>query len=89
MRQEKFLIKLRLVLPELPIKEIKQKLNGDKYFRIKTRIDQNEKQKLWRLESRQLNLSLFKLECIHMVIYLVTSLAVDYDNFGISGEKKF
>ena len=36
--KENFLIKLRLIFPELPVKEIKQKLYRDKYFRIKTRI---------------------------------------------------
>ena len=33
--KKNFLIKLRVNFPELPIHEIKEKLNGKKYFRIK------------------------------------------------------
>ena len=49
--KKNFLIKLRLNFPELPINEIKKKLNSNKYFRIKKRIDQIEKKKIlgsWR-----------------------------------------
>ena len=74
--------------PDLPIAEIK-KLNGDKYFRLKKRINQTEKEKLWSLGEKQLSLSHFRQECILMVIYLVIIGQVDYDNYGISGIEKF
>ena len=38
--KKNFILKLRLNFPDLPIDEIKKKLNGKKYFRIKKRIDQ-------------------------------------------------
>ena len=41
--KKNLLIKLRLNFPELSIDEIKKKLEGKKYFRIKKRIDQIEK----------------------------------------------
>ena len=44
--KKKFLIKLRLNFPELSIDEIQHKLNKNKYFRLKKRIDQFEKEKL-------------------------------------------
>jgi cell division protein FtsI/penicillin-binding protein 2 len=47
--KKNFLIKLRLNFPELPINEIKRKLNQKKYFRIKKRIDQIEKDRFWAL----------------------------------------
>ena len=41
--KKNLLIKLRLNFPELQIDEISKKLNGDKFFRIKKRIDQTQK----------------------------------------------
>ena len=41
--KKKFLNFLRLNFPELPINEIREKINKKKYFRIKKRIDQIEK----------------------------------------------
>ena len=88
--KKNFLIKLRLVLPELPIKEIKQKLNGDKYFRIKTRIDQNEKQKLWRLGEKAIKFEPFQARMYtHGNLFSHIIGQVDYDNFGISGVEKY
>ena len=69
--KKNFLIKLRIIFPDLSPVEIRKKLDGKKYFRIKTRIDQNEKQKLWSLGEKAINLNLFKQECILMVIFSV------------------
>ena len=66
-----------------------KKLNGKKYFRIKKRIDQLEKDKFWALGEKAIKFELFRLECIHMEIYSVISWAVDYDNYGISGVEKY
>ena len=49
-KDKKFLIKLRLNFPELSIDEIQHKLNKNKYFRLKKRIDQVEKENFGRLE---------------------------------------
>ena len=51
--KKNFLIKLRLNFPDLPIDEIKEKLNGKKYFRIKKRIDQIEKEILVSREKKR------------------------------------
>ena len=50
--RENFLIKLRINFPELPIKQIEEKLNKNKYFYLKKRLSQNEKEKLWELERK-------------------------------------
>ena len=68
--KKNFLLKLRLNFPELNTDEILKKLNKGKYFRIKKRINQIEKEKLWSL-GEKLYLSLFKQECIPMEICLV------------------
>ena len=47
--KENFIIKLRLNFPQLPIKKIENKLKQDKYFYLKKRINQSEKERLWSL----------------------------------------
>ena len=55
--KKNFLIKLRLNFPDLPFNEIQEKLDKKKYFRLKKRIDQIEKDKFWSsLESFCFNL---------------------------------
>ena len=50
--KKNFLIKLRLNFPELSTQEIERKLNSGKYFYLKKRINQNEKEKLWSFRKR-------------------------------------
>ena len=88
--KKNFLIKLRLIFPNLPIEEIRQKLNGKKYFRIKTRITQNEKQKLWSLGEKAIKFEPFQARMYtHGNLFSHVIGQVDYDNFGISGLEKY
>ena len=57
--KKNLLIKLRINFPELPINEIKEKLDQKKYFRIKKRIDQIEKDKLWALGEKAIKFEPF------------------------------
>ena len=88
--KKNFLIKLRLNFPDLPFHEIKEKLEKDKYFRIKKRVNQNEKNKFWALGERAI-----KLEPTQVRMYTHANLfshiigQVDEDNYGISGIEKF
>ena len=50
--KENLIIKLRLNFPDLPFDEIEKKLNGRKIFLFKKRINQIEKEKLWRLRRK-------------------------------------
>ena len=47
--KKNFLLKLRLNFPDLSINQIKAKINTEKYFRIKKRINQIEEEKFWAL----------------------------------------
>ena len=88
--KKNFLIKLRLIFPNLPVEEIRQKLNGKKYFRIKTRITQNEKQKLWSLGEKAIIFEPFQARMYtHGDLFSHIIGQVDYDNFGISGLEKY
>ena len=88
--KKNFLIKLRLNFPELPINEIKKKMNGKKYFRIKKRIDQLEKDKFRALGEKAIKLEPFQARMYtHGSLFSHIVGQVDYDNYGISGVEKY
>ena len=88
--KKSFLIKLRLNFPELPINEIERKLNNKKYFRLKKRIDQSEKNKFWSLGEKAIKFEPFQARMYtHGNLYSHIIGQVDYDNYGISGIEKY
>ena len=85
-----FLLKLRLDFPELPIKLIKKKLDKGKYFYLKKRINQSEKEKLWNLGERAIIFEPFQSRIYtHGNLFSHVIGQVDYDNYGISGVEKY
>jgi cell division protein FtsI (penicillin-binding protein 3) len=89
--KKNFIINLRLSFPELPINKIEDKLNKGKYFYLKKRIDQSEKEKFWALGEKGI-----KFESFQARMYTHGNLfnhdvvgQVDYDNYGISGIEKY
>ena len=88
--KKNLLIKLRLNFPDLSINEIKDKLNSNKYFRIKKRIDQNEKNKFWTLGEKAIKFEPFQARMYtHGNLFSHIIGQVDYDNYGISGVEKY
>ena len=88
--KKNFLIKLRLNFPDLPIDEVKKKLEGKKYFRIKKRIDQFEKERFWALGEKAIKFEPFQARMYtHGDLFSHIIGQVDYDNYGISGIEKY
>ena len=88
--KKNFLIKIRLNFPDLPIKKIEQKLNNGKYFYLKKRLDQNDKEKLWSLGEKGIIFEPFQSRIYtHANLYSHILGQVDYDNYGISGVEKY
>ena len=88
--KKNFLIKLRLGFPELPIDQIKIKLEENKYFRIKKRIDQIEKERFWALGEKSIKFEPFQARMYtHGDLFSHIIGQVDYDNYGISGIEKY
>ena len=88
--KKNFLIKLRLNFPELSINEIEKKIIKNKYFRIKKRIDQVEKEKLWALGEKAIKFEPFQARMYtHGDLFSHIIGQVDYDNYGISGVEKY
>ena len=89
--KKNFIINLRLRFPDLQIDKIEDKLNKDKYFYLKKRINQTEKEKFWALGEKGI-----KFESFQARMYTHGNLfnhdvvgQVDYYNFGISGIEKY
>ena len=88
--KKNFLIKLRLNFPDLPITEIKEKLNRKKYFYLKKRVDQSERKKFWALGEKAIRFEPFKARMYtHGNLFSHVIGQVDYDNYGISGIEKY
>ena len=88
--RENLLIKLRIIFPKLPIKEIEEKINKGGYFYLKKRINQNEKEKLWSLGEKGIIFEQFQSRIYtHSNLYSHIIGQVDYDNYGISGIEKY
>ena len=81
---------MRLNFPALSTDDIKRKLNEDKYFRIKKRIDQIEKDKLWALGEKAIKFEPFQARMYtHSNLFSHIVGQVDYDNYGVSGVEKY
>ena len=88
--KDNFLLKLRLNFPNLPVEEIKNKIDKGKYFYLKKRIGQIEKEKLWNLGERSIIFEPFQSRVYtHGNLFSHVIGQVDYDNFGVSGLEKY
>ncbi len=88
--KENLLIKLRLNFPNLPIQKLEKKLNEGKYFYLKKRINQIDKEKLWGLGEKGIIFEPFQSRIYtHGNLFSHILGQVDYDNYGISGVEKY
>ena len=88
--KKNLLIKLRLAFPELDIEDFEKKLSKEKYFYLKKRVTQADKEKLWRLGEKGIIFEPFQSRIYpHANLYSHIVGQVDYDNFGISGIEKY
>ena len=88
--KDNFLIKIRLNFPELPVEKIKKQLEEGKYFYLKKRIDQTDKEKFWRLGEKGIVFEPFQSRIYtHANLFSHVIGQIDYDNYGISGIEKY
>ena len=84
-----FIIKLRLNFPELSYEDLEKKINQGKYFYLKKRISQNDREKLWNLGEKGIIFEPFQSRIYtHANLYSHIIGQVDYDNYGVSGLEK-
>ena len=90
MNKDNFLIKLRLIFPKIEAQEVERLLKKGKYFYLKKRINQIEKEKLWKLGEKGIIFEPFQSRIYtHANLFSHIIGQVDYDNYGISGIEKY
>ena len=88
--KENFLIKIRLNFPDISTDKIKNKFKEGKYFYLKKRLNQNDKEKLWALGEKGIVFEPFQSRIYtHSNLYSHILGQVDDDNLGISGVEKY
>ena len=89
--KEKLLINLRMIFPSLDIDNIRKKMSNEKYFYIKKKINNIEKNKLWSLGDKSISLEPRAGRIYpHKALFSHAIGQTDDKNLGISGiEKKF
>ncbi len=88
--KDNFLIKLRVNFPDLPIKKVEKNLKANKYFYLKKRINQFEREKFWNLGEKGIIFEPFQTRVYtHANLFSHIIGQVDYDNYGISGIEKY
>ena len=88
--KENFIIKIRLNFPNLSIREIEENIKKGKYFYLKKRINQSEKEKLWNLGEKGVIFEPFQSRIYtHGNLFSHLIGQVDYDNYGVSGIEKY
>ncbi len=88
--KDNFLIKIRINFPELSIKKLESNIKKGKYFYLKKRLNQIEKEKLWSLGEKGIIFEPFQSRIYtHGNLFSHIIGQVDYDNYGISGIEKY
>ena len=88
--KKKFLVKVKLVLPEIDSKHLITNLNKKKYFYLKKRLTDTQREALWKLGERGIIFEPFQTRVYpHSDLYSHIVGQTDYDNYGISGVESY
>ena len=79
-----------LAFPEIDKDNLIKNLNKNKYFYIKKRLTDLEREKLWKLGEKGIIFEPFQTRVYpHSDLYSHIVGQTDYDNYGISGVEKY
>ena len=88
--KKKFVVKIKLAFPDTDSKNLIFNLNNKKYFYLKKRLTDDEKDKLWKLGEKGIIFEPFQARVYpHSNLYSHIIGQTDYDNFGISGVENY
>ena len=88
--KENFIIKIKLNFPETSVTELKKNLGKKKYFYLKKRLTEEEKNKLWSLGEKGIIIEPFQRRVYPQGQLFSHVLGqIDDDNYGISGIEKY
>jgi|TARA_B110000211_G_scaffold129027_1_gene148222 cell division protein FtsI (penicillin-binding protein 3) len=88
--KENFAINIKLNFPEISLSELKKNLKNKKYFYLKKRLTEEEKNKLWSFGEKGIIIEPFQSRVYpHGKLFSHVLGQIDDDNYGISGIEKF
>ena len=88
--KDKFAIKVKLLFPNFDLNQLKKKLNNKKYFYLKKRMTEEEKEKIWALGEKGIVFEPFQSRIYpHAESYSHVLGQIDNDNYGISGIENY
>jgi len=88
--KENFIINIKLNFPEISLLELKKNLENKKYFYLKKRLTEDEKNKLWSFGEKGIIIEPFQSRIYpHRQLYSHILGQTDDDNYGVSGIEKF
>jgi cell division protein FtsI (penicillin-binding protein 3) len=88
--KKKFLLNIKLNIPNININNLKYKLSKNKYFYLKKRITEEEKNTLWSLGEKGIIFETYQSRVYpHKKLFSHILGQVDDDNYGISGVEQY
>ncbi len=88
--KKKFIVKVKLAFPDVDSKKLVKNLNKKKYFYLKKRLTDSQKEKLWKLGEKGIIFEPFQTRVYpHADLYSHIIGQTDYDNYGISGVENY
>jgi len=88
--KENFILNIKLNFPKISAQELKKNLENKKYFYLKKRLTEDEKNRLWSLGEKGIIIEPFQRRVYpHGQLYSHVLGQIDDDNYGISGIEKY
>ena len=88
--KKNFILNIKLNFPEISVVTLKKNLENKKYFYLKKRLTEDEKNKLWSLGEKGIIIEPFQRRVYpHGKLYSHILGQIDDDNYGISGIEKY
>ena len=88
--KERFLLNIKINFPEISQVKLKKNLKKNKYFYLKKRLTDEEKNKIWSMGEKGVVFELFQSRIYpHADLYSHILGQIDENNYGISGIEKY
>ena len=88
--KKNFILNIKLNFPEIDVSNLQKNLNNKKWFYLKKRLNEEEKNKLWSLGEKGIIIEPFQTRIYpHRKLFSHILGQVDDDNYGISGIEKY
>ena len=88
--KENFIIKIKLNFPDINLTNLRTNLKNKKYFYLKKRLTEEEKNKLWKFGEKGIVIEPFQSRIYpHRQLFSHILGQIDDDNYGISGVEMY